>query len=72
MLLPVLIFMSLADAAESLPFIELGATTGANTVTLPAQNDGVSSGINVPMGFAFANTTMSMVYVSFNAELSLL
>ncbi len=56
--------ITLADASESLAFIELGTTTGADTVTLPAQNDGVSSGINVPMEFAFANTTQSLVYVS--------
>ena len=52
-----------ADPSQSLPFIELGATSGVSTVSLPAQDDGVSGAINVPTGFAFANTSQTTVYV---------
>ncbi len=55
--------MYAADVSQSLPFIELGATTGVRTVSLPAQNDGISSVINVPTGFPFTNTTQIAVYV---------
>lgn len=48
-------------AAAVFPFVELGTTTGAATISLPAQNDGV---VNVPAGFAFGNTTQTRVYVS--------
>ncbi len=56
-------WMHAADVSQSLPFIELGATTGVRTVSLLAQNDGVSGVINVPTGFPFANTTQTTVYV---------
>ena len=58
------LFLIIADSSQSLPFIELGTTTGVGTSALPAQNDGVSGVINVPIGFAFANTTQTTVYVS--------
>ena len=54
----------IADASQSLPFIELG-TNVAGTVSLPAQNDGVSGAITVEpaSGIAFGNTTQTAAYV---------
>ena len=48
----------------TLPFLELETTAGVDTVRLPAQNDGVSNAINIPLGFILGNTSQTTVYVS--------
>ena len=58
-----LFYLFIVNASPSLPFVELSVTTGVDTVELPAQNDGISDGINMP-GVAFANTTQRLIYVS--------
>lgn len=46
-----------------LRFLELETTTGVDTILLPAQDDGVSNAINIPIGFTLGNTTHTKVYV---------
>ncbi len=58
-----IVFFITAVTSLSLPFIELGMTTGADPISLPTLNDGISAVIDVPVGFAFANTTQAKAYV---------
>ena len=53
----------LSVRAGELSFLELGTTTGVDTILLPAQDDGVSNAINIPIGFTLGNTTHTRVYV---------
>ena len=48
----------------SLPFLKLGTTVGVEKVSLSAQG-GLSSGIDVQIGFIFGNDTQTKIYVRY-------
>lgn len=55
-------FLFFTGATTTLSFINF-ESDNTNTVNLPMLNDGFSEAINIPVGFAFGNTSQANVYV---------
>lgn len=52
---------------DYLTFINLKSTANVVKKTLPPADDSISNDIDIPVGFAFGNTSQSTVYVSFTS-----
>ena len=66
-----LFIRNVALETDFLPFIHLGSTADVKKKDLPAVTNATSVNINIPIGFAFDNTSQKTVYVSGEASIVL-